>query len=69
MQNLAGALALVTCRDPLRLSLNDHLIRQLQQGCFNCGTTNGLVKGDELRAVHNSEAAEAQAKINDKMLH
>jgi CCR4-NOT transcription complex subunit 1 len=29
MQNLAGALALVTCRDPLRLSLNDHLLRQL----------------------------------------
>lgn len=27
MQNLAGALALVTCRDPLRLSLNEHLVR------------------------------------------
>lgn len=68
MQNLAGALALVTCRDPLRLSLNEHLVRQLQAGCFNCGATSGLVKGNELRARDNSEAAEAHAKMSDKML-
>jgi CCR4-NOT transcription complex subunit 1 len=58
MQNLAGALALVTCRDPLRMSLNENLVRALQQGCFNCGATNGLVKGDDLRARDSSEATE-----------
>jgi len=58
MQNLAGALALVTCRDPLRLSLTENLVRALQQGCFNCGATNGLVKGDDLRARDSSEATE-----------
>lgn len=59
VQNLAGSLALVTCREPLRISLTDYLNKQIKNGCFIAGTTQGLAKGNDLRARDHSEAAES----------
>jgi hypothetical protein len=44
VQNLAGSLALVTCREPLRIQLNNFIHKAIKMSCFNVGTTNGLVK-------------------------
>ncbi len=59
VQNLAGSLALVTCREPLRISLTDYLNKQIKNGCFIAGTTQSLTKGNDLRARDHSEAAES----------
>ena len=44
VQNLAGSLALVTCREPLRIQLNNFLHKALKVACYNAGTTSGLTK-------------------------
>ena len=59
----------MTCREPLRISLTDYLNKQIKNGCFIAGSTQGLAKGNDLRARDHSEAAEAQAKINDQQLN
>lgn len=33
VQNLAGSLALVTCREPLRISLQNNLLKYIKQNC------------------------------------
>ena len=42
IQSLAGSLALVTCREPLRLQMTNFLLKALKQTCFNAGSTTGL---------------------------
>ena len=69
VQNLAGSLALVTCREPLRISLTDYLNKQIKNGCFIAGTTQGLTKGNDLTTRDHSEAAESLAKMNDQQLN
>ena len=42
IQSLAGSLALVTCREPLRIQMNHNLRDALKEACFNAGSTTGL---------------------------
>jgi len=42
IQSLAGSLALVTCREPLRLQMNNYLREALKETCLNAGSTTGL---------------------------
>jgi CCR4-NOT transcription complex subunit 1 len=35
VQNLAGSLALVTCREPLRISLQNNLLKNIKRACQN----------------------------------
>ena len=49
VKNLAGSLALVTCREPLRLQLTQLLFKEIKESCFLHGAKNGLRKGDDLR--------------------
>lgn len=42
VQNLAGSLALVTCREPLRMSLSGNLRKVIRSACENAGSISGL---------------------------
>lgn len=44
IQSLAGSLALVTCREPLRLQMNNFLLKSLKINCYNAGTPNGYCR-------------------------
>ena len=44
VQNLAGQLAHVTCREPLRMNLINCLYKYFKMACFNAGSTSGLHK-------------------------
>ena len=46
MSNLAGSLAMVTCRDLLRLQLNTNILKVLKSACLMAGTVNGLTKSE-----------------------
>lgn len=49
-KNSAGSLALVTCREPLRISLKEYLKKEIEQCCFKFGTKSGLTNGEEMRS-------------------
>ena len=40
VQNLAGSLALVTCREPLRISLTDNLLKSVKNCCYKAASEN-----------------------------
>lgn len=42
IQSLAGSLALVTCREPLRIQMNHNLRDALKETCLNAGSSTGL---------------------------
>lgn len=42
IQSLAGSLALVTCREPLRIQMNKYLRESLKELCLQAGSTTGL---------------------------
>lgn len=67
-KNSAGSLALVTCREPLRIALTEYLIKELKQCCFKFGTRS-LTNGDELRLRDQSEASLAEADEMDIRLN
>lgn len=58
VKNLAGSLALVTCREPLRLSLTQQLFKDMKEICFQYGLKNQL--GD-LRKDTSTNAAQQEA--------
>ena len=60
-KNSAGSLALVTCREPLRIALKEFLKKGIEMCCFKQGTRSGIVCGDELRLRDQSEKAQAEA--------
>jgi CCR4-NOT transcription complex subunit 1 len=55
-KNSAGSLALVTCREPLRIALKEHLKKEIEACCFRLGTKSGLCNGDELRRDLSDQA-------------
>jgi CCR4-NOT transcription complex subunit 1 len=64
-KNSAGSLALVTCREPLRIALKDYLRKEIEQCCFKFGSRSGLSNGDETRNRDPSEATAAKADEMD----
>ena len=48
-KNSAGSLALVTCREPLRIALKEYLKKEIEACCFKYGSKSGLVNGNQLR--------------------
>jgi len=62
VQNLAGSLALVTCREPLRISLTNHLMDAIKQACFSAGPVPGVFKTD-------SQDDSDKPVLNDKNLN
>jgi len=67
-KNSAGSLALVTCREPLRIALKEFLKKEIEHCCFKFGSRTGLQNGDELRMSDNSEATFAEAEEMDQRL-
>lgn len=64
-KNSAGSLALVTCREPLRIALKEFLKKEIEHCCFKFGSRNGLQNGDDLRLSDNSGATLAEADEMD----
>lgn len=56
IQSLAGSLALVTCREPLRLQMNNFVLKALRQSCFNAGSTTHLRRAQ----LHDGMSLEEQ---------
>lgn len=68
-KNSAGSLALVTCREPLRIALKEFLKKGIEMCCFKQGTRSGIVCGDELRLRDQSEKAQAEAFQMDERMN
>ena len=48
LQNLAGSLALVTCRDPLKMSLQNHLKESLDQYSLSDKAKDNILQSTSL---------------------
>ena len=68
-KNSAGSLALVTCREPLRIALKECLKREIENFCFRNGTKTGLSNGDELRQRDDLRQTQEEADEMDQRLN
>lgn len=68
MKNLAGSLALVTCREPLRIQLTQNIFKDLKTSSFTFGTKSGLRSGNDLRKESQSPASLNEANNMDKKM-
>ena len=71
MSNLAGSLAMVTCRDLLRVQLTTNSLKVIKQACLHAGTTTGLMKSEGSDAgeyTQSDQLLDNYMKENEQML-